>query len=238
MKLQQHLSIRRILVLVSLLFLLLPVGGIYFLRIYESALIRQTESELISQGAFVAALFQHEVRHLLAEKHMDPTHYGMPLPVQNRLQNGVNPILPRLDLSRDRVYPARPKPLYTKDTLDPLANVAGRQIIPVLKEGQRMTLSGIKILDYQGLVTASEEERGLSFSHAEEFQHAKLGVPISLLRQRRMPVTQASPNSVSRNSNINVFVALPVILEDRLIGVVWLNRTPIDLSQALSLIHI
>ncbi len=233
MKLQRHLSIRRILVLVSLLFLLLPVGGIYFLRIYESALVRQTESELISQGAFVAALYQQEVKQLLAEKRVDPKQYGISLPREGRVSTGINPILPHLDLAQDRVYPVRPVPLFTRDTLDSVASKAGKKIIPVLKEGQRVTLSGIKILDHQGLVVAGEEERGLSFSHAQEFQQARMGRPVSLLRMRRMPASSASPASVSRNSSINVFVALPVILNERLIGVVWLNRTPIELSQAL-----
>lgn len=234
MKLQRYLSIRRILVLVSLLFLLLPVGGLYFLRIYESALIRQTESELIAQGAFVAAFYQQEVRQLLAEKHIDPNQYGSPLASQNRQQNStINPILPHLDLAQDRIFAARPQPLYTRDTLDSFASAAGRKLLPVLKEGQRVTLSGIKVLDYQGLVVTGDEERGLSFSHAEEFQQAKNGRPVSLLRLRRMPANQAPISSVSRNATVNVFVALPVILNDRLIGVVWLNRTALDLSQAL-----
>lgn len=233
MKLQHYLSIRRILVLVSLLFLLLPVGGIYFLRIYESALIRQTESELISQGAFVAAFYQQAVKQLLAEKRIDSQEYGLPLPLHVKENQDINPILPHLDLAQDRVYPARPVPFYTRDTLDSVASTAGKATIPVLKEGQRVTLSGIKILDYQGLVVAGKEERGLSFSHAEEFQRARTGQSVSLLRLRRMPTSSASPDSVSRNSTINVFVALPVILNNRLIGVVWLNRTPIELSQAL-----
>jgi two-component system OmpR family response regulator len=36
----------------------LPLGGIAVLRVYESALIRQTESELIAQGVFVAASYR------------------------------------------------------------------------------------------------------------------------------------------------------------------------------------
>ena len=34
-----------------------PLSGVLALRLYESALIRQTESELIAQGALVAASY-------------------------------------------------------------------------------------------------------------------------------------------------------------------------------------
>ena len=42
-----------------------------------------------------------------------------------------------------------------------------------------------------------------------------------------------SPNSISRNANINIYVALPIILEDRFIGMVWVNRTPVDIVKVL-----
>src|SRR4029453_14986369 len=37
---------------------LLPVGGIGFLRLYESALIRQTEAELLAQAAVLSAAYR------------------------------------------------------------------------------------------------------------------------------------------------------------------------------------
>jgi signal transduction histidine kinase len=229
---QKHLSIRRILALVSLLFLLLPVGGIYFLRIYESALIRQTESELISQGAFVSAIYKQEVNTLLQQRHLPLEDYGLPL--HNRsLEKEINPIFPRLDLAKDQLHAARPSPYYTTDKLDVMANQAGMHMVPILQDAQRITLSGIKVLDYQGLVVAGMQEKGLSFSQVEEFQEARKGQPVSFLRTRRMSEKSAALGSFSRNTNINVFVALPIVLEHRLIGVVWLNRTPMDLPQAL-----
>lgn len=228
MNLQRHLSIRRILALVSLLFLLLPIGGIYFLRIYESALIRQTESELISQGAFVSAIYKHEIETLLASHHLPHEGYGLPLP-----ENNTFPVFPHLDLAKDTIHPVRPPAFYTKDTLDSVATRAGEQVLPVLKDAQRVTLSGIKILDYQGLVAAGEKEKGLSFSHTQEFQETKQGKPVSFIRKRRMSENLAPLSSVSRNATFNVYVALPIILHKRLIGVVWLNRTPMDLPQAL-----
>src|SRR5919106_1734367 len=44
-------GVRTLLLATYLAVLLLPVGGIGFLRLYESALIRQTEAELLAQAA-------------------------------------------------------------------------------------------------------------------------------------------------------------------------------------------
>src|SRR5581483_5614330 len=53
----QRVRLRTILLLINLVILVLPLGGIFWLRIYESALVRQTESELIAQGVFVASAY-------------------------------------------------------------------------------------------------------------------------------------------------------------------------------------
>lgn len=216
-----RVSVRRILFGVSMLFLALPLGGIYFLRIYESSLIRQTESELISQAAFVSALYRSEIRQA--------THITLP----NDDTAQLTPVSAHLDLARDKIYPPRPLPLKSMYSLAPEARQAAQQLLPVLRNAQQVTLSGIKILDENGTVVAGKEEQGLSFAHTEEFQKASQNRPVSLLRKRRMPKEAASLNSLSRNSDINVFVALPIYEQNRLIGVAWLNRTPTNLWQAL-----
>ncbi|TAL48426.1 MAG: sensor histidine kinase, partial [Methylovulum sp.] len=43
--------LRNILLIVMLMVLGLPLGGLYFFRIYENELVQQTERELISQSA-------------------------------------------------------------------------------------------------------------------------------------------------------------------------------------------
>lgn len=52
--------LRSVLVLLSLIVLILPVAGIQLLRLYESALVRQTESELIAQAVVLVALYRAE----------------------------------------------------------------------------------------------------------------------------------------------------------------------------------
>ena len=54
-----------VLLAVNLLIFLLPLGGIAILRLYESELIRRTETELNVQGALVASIYRTELlRHL------------------------------------------------------------------------------------------------------------------------------------------------------------------------------
>src|SRR5882757_8172895 len=65
-----RLRLRTIMLLINLVVLALPLGSIFVLRIYESALIRQTESELIAQGAVIAAAYQTGYTRLAA--HHDP----------------------------------------------------------------------------------------------------------------------------------------------------------------------
>src|ERR1051325_9183163 len=50
--------IRTLLLATYLTVLLLPVAGIGILRLYESALLRQTEAELLAQAAVLAAAYR------------------------------------------------------------------------------------------------------------------------------------------------------------------------------------
>ncbi|MCA9842368.1 MAG: HAMP domain-containing histidine kinase [Cyanobacteria bacterium HKST-UBA03] len=227
-----QVSLRLLLASISVLFLLLPIGGLYWLRLYESALIRQTESELISQSAFAAALYKYHLQERLALYYpLGSATYGLPLKNEavNRLIS--SPPGASLDYATAPIYPVRPAPRQTGIKLDPAADRAGRAILPMLLEAQRTTLSGLKVLDYHGLVAAGQKERGLSFAHTPEYQLAAVGKPVSLLRDRgsHQPVPLSSP---SRNASVSVYVALPITLNNRLVGVVWANRTPNGLMEA------
>ena len=59
----RRFKLRSILLMVSVVVLILPVAGIYFLRIYENELVKQTELELISQAALISAVYRREIKH-------------------------------------------------------------------------------------------------------------------------------------------------------------------------------
>ena len=54
--------LRTVLLLGNLAVLALPLAGLYAMRLYESALVRQTESELVAQAAVLAGAMRERLR--------------------------------------------------------------------------------------------------------------------------------------------------------------------------------
>jgi signal transduction histidine kinase len=227
-------SIGTVLLLMNLAILILPLSGLWVLRLYESALIRQTESELIAQGAIVAAAYR-------SGWHANGGQLGPDSPtVDSRWthQPGYDdPWLPRfagLDLAVATVLPPPPDPAPTSVAMDEAARQAGVPLSPLLREAQRVTLAGIRVLDRHGLVVASTGESiGLSLFDQEEVARALLGEPVSVLRQRGKGPAPSTIAAIDRGSLVRVFTAMPVLDDDRVIGVVLLARTPTTITQAL-----
>ncbi|MCQ8780096.1 hypothetical protein NQU49_26215, partial [Escherichia coli] len=69
------------LLLINLVVLMLPLAGIAVLRIYESALIRQTESELVAQGTVISATYQALFEQLGSTRPLPSPAAGYGLPV-------------------------------------------------------------------------------------------------------------------------------------------------------------
>lgn len=80
--------VRTVLLCVNLSILILPLAGIGVLRLYENALIQQTESELTAQAAFVAAAFKTSLLRNFQQTPSDAQidSYGVKLPA-NDLNN-------------------------------------------------------------------------------------------------------------------------------------------------------
>ena len=237
-----RLRLRTILLLINLVVLVLPLGSIFVLRIYESALIRQTESELIAQGAVIAAAYQTDYARLAG--HHDPhahgdvqsLDYGNPLlwhPPQNPGNGPWRPRSAQLDLADDKVRPPVPDPAVADTAADPLAQTLGHELTPVLRGAQLYTLAGIRVVDYNGIVVAStSEDLGASLITREEVTRALQGEPVSLLRWRGTePPTPLE--SISRGAHVSVLVAQPIVHDGRVLGAVLLVRTPANIKQAI-----
>lgn len=65
--------LRTIFLALNLFVLLLPIGGIGLLRLYESALVHQTEAELLSQAAVLEAVWRSSYRRAVADAGMAGT---------------------------------------------------------------------------------------------------------------------------------------------------------------------
>ncbi|MFM7202999.1 MAG: sensor histidine kinase [Myxococcota bacterium] len=236
-----RLRLRTLLLSVNLLVLLLPMGGIAILRIYDNTLVRQTEAELIAQGAFVQAAFAQSLSQHLASTR-DPL---IPRPSYGRVpdarflplilrEDPLEPVVPRLDLRDDAIRARPPEPRVSRQLPDPWAVQAGQAIQPLLSQAQRVTLASMRVLDLNGLAVASTREQlGLDFSVWEEAARALRGEQVSLLRTRISDEPAPPLSSLSRGTRVRVFVSMPVILEGRVVGVVLLSRSPLPVDKAL-----
>ena len=230
--------LRTLLLGVNLVILLLPLAGIGVLRVYQSALVRQTESELIAQGAFVAAAYRAAFERTVPAR--EAARYGQTLraapPLPNAYEQQLDRWQPRpakLDLSTDSVFPPVP-PATPGPTADHYAEKIGREIIELLREAQLVTLAAIRVVDPLGTVVASTgEELGLSLAEREEVKRALIGEHTSLLRTRISDDPIAKDETVSRTTGVRVFVATPIVHRDRVLGAVVLARTPASLTQTL-----
>jgi signal transduction histidine kinase len=214
--------LRTVLLVVNLVILLLPLGGIAILRLYESELVQRTESELIAQGAFVVATFQTEMKKITAA---EPPDAGV---------TALHPILPKIDIAGDRIRPPAPDPRPTDLQPDTTAKAIGEMISPILLAAKSTNLSGIRVIDTRGIIVATTgEDLGASVSDWEEASRALRGKRVSLLRERVTDEPVPPLESISRGKRVRVFVGLPIMMGDRIAGAVILSRTPMDVGKAL-----
>ncbi|MBR0680186.1 HAMP domain-containing histidine kinase [Roseomonas eburnea] len=219
-----------VLLLVNLVLLALPLGGLWMLRLYESALVRQTETELVAQAAVIAAT--HRAGWLREAGPEAPALLAR-LPAAAPQPEGWAPRFATLDLARDPILPPPPDAAPPAHPADPVASAAGAALAPVLAEAQRVTLAAMRVTDGAGVVVASTGgEGGLSLRGLEEVAAALAGQPAARVRARREAVA-AGAGAISRDAPFRVFVALPVQQGGHVIGAVLLSRTPSSIRQAL-----
>lgn len=236
--------LRNILLIVMLTVLALPMGGLYFFRIYENELVRQTEVELIAQSAVLAATYRQLMRLDTPQPFLQitPIHAkaqeNAALSAAYKAQMELNPsgyftpVFPTLDLT-GTIEPPRPNAKLTTLSPSPKAFAAGQAMNAILLNTQQITLAGIRILDAQGLVIAGKEEIGLSLAHVPEVRQALRGQFQSVIRQRISDEPPPPLYSISRGTNIRVFTAFPILEQRQVLGVIYLSRTPNNIVKHL-----
>jgi signal transduction histidine kinase len=231
--------LRTLLLVVNVLILILPLGSIAVLRLYENELVRRTENSLIGQAAILASTYRRALHDASGDTRSQALDgYGRTIDPRWRpdASEALRPVPPRLDLTRDELLPPAEDARATEDRAAPVAMAAGEALGPVLAEVTRVTLAGLRVVDPGGVVVASSRgEVGQSLAHRVEVQRALAGEPVSLLRQRVSDQPPPSVTSISRRTRVRVFVAYPILLGERVVGAVVLSRTPIDIQKALYL---
>ena len=223
-------KLRTILLVIYLLVLIIPIGSIYGFRLYENELVRQTEIELIAQGAFITASYKQALQPLIAHT----PNYGIPALIKpEKLDEKYNIIRPEVDVASAEIHPPRPDAQVATFAPDALALKAGKIIFPILDEATLTTLAGVRITDYRGMVVAGREEVGMSLAQVDEVAQALKGQYTSWLRQRISKHEPPPLTSLSRGTGVRLFVAMPILDHDRVLGVVLLSRSPRTILQGL-----
>lgn len=212
--------------------MILPLVGLIFFRLLENQLVRQTESELVAQAAMLAAVYAREIEEAPAnafpEGALRPAH-DPAIEIDERYA----PILPALDLATSPILISRPIARVPLIPASDAALRAGAALTVITTETQRTTLTGFRLLDANGVVIGGRSDVGLSLAHVGEVQDAIAGRVHAVMRVRD-ELTEAPPiYSISRGTKIRIHVAMPVFVNDRVRGVVYLSRTPDNILRAL-----
>lgn len=232
----RRFKLRSILFAVSVAVLLLPLAGILGFRLYEGELVKQTEIELISQAAVIASAYRLELERTVGEQ-----PYGIKIqPVAPRndyaswpADEYYTPVRPQLNLYRYSIKRRPDDARKTDQQANSIAAAASKQVWPVVVEAQRTTLSGVRLLDYQGIIVGGRDDVGLSMTHLEEVREALAGRYASSIRARTIRRPTPFFAFISRGTGVRVFVSYPVTHRDRLYGVIFLSRTPASIFEHL-----
>ncbi|MER8646589.1 HAMP domain-containing sensor histidine kinase [Mesorhizobium sp. M1252] len=217
---------------ILIMVLALPLVGLFFFRLYENQLIRQTEGELIAQGAVIAAIYAQNI----SDAAIAPEKLGVPMQADSgEASRGddtpYQPIEPTLDLASDYLLPTRPAGVAA--ATDPAFAAIGARLSGILDTTQKTTLAGFRLLDPHGVVIAGRDEVGLSLALVEEVRTALTGHYASALRQRIPDQPPPPLYSVSRGTKVRVFVAMPIAVDGHVAGVIYLSRTPNNIVKHL-----
>lgn len=209
----------------------LPLVGLFFFRLYDNQLIRQTQAELIAQSRVLATIYAQEVTARLD----NGLTLGAEVPTNVLPDPGdqVTPIRPALDLTANDLLRRRPEALAAARPAQPAYVEIGAKLTPIIRETQKVTLAGFRILDPQGVVIAGRQEVGQSLAHIEEVADALHGQYRATLRNRVPDKPPPSIYSFSRGLGVHVFSAMPVIVNNRVAGVIYTTRTPSNIFDHL-----
>jgi signal transduction histidine kinase len=203
-----RLRLRTILLATLIFVAALPGVGAVFLRVYENTLVRQTEAELVAQGAALAATAQS----LWPGSQMwVDLEYFKPEP-------------PRIDLNSTPVLPERPDPTRTAVAPDPEAVKVARQMQPILDQTRQTTLAAIQLLDANGNVVSGTEV-GQSYAALPEVAAALRGVPDTVLRRNGSYQQVYRFEWLTRAAAIRVHHVRPIIVNGKVVGAVLLSRS-------------
>jgi signal transduction histidine kinase len=211
------LHLRSILLAVLLFAAAMPAIGAVGLRVYENTLVRQTEAELVVQGAALAAA---------AAAVWPSARPAPPPPPRDRRGRGYyHPFRSTIDLSAEPFLPERPRVRPSGRPPDPEAVAAAARLGPILDEASRGTLASYALLDRNGQVVRGLDVGG-DLSGLVEVRSALKGRALAVLRRSGDYHRRYSMEWLSRASAVRVHYARPIMVNGAVAGVLLISRSP------------
>ena len=216
--------LRTVLIFASLSVLVMPLLGVYVLRLHEDTLLRQTQTELTVVATLLASSFRASL--------LEATPTTAPAAPNMRPVAAASPDAPSLDLSLAAIAPPFPG-ARAGTPARAIAQDVGNRLAGVVRDARLVSAAAIRLLDVNGTVVATtEDDLGLSMAHVDEVRDALQGVVAGALR--RVPVAPViGMQPIVRGSGVEVHVALPVVLAERVVGAVTAARRPSTIVDAL-----
>jgi signal transduction histidine kinase len=212
--------IRWLLLGVSAAVFVLPALSLLGLRTYTGYLVRRTEEQLLGQGVLIAEAFRDAWRRERGVARVP----GGPAPAA---ASRYAP-MPLLAEHIREQSPPEPEslPLAPREVRETVAYRAGRELEPLLRRAQVFNLSAVRVLEPGGCVVATTRaDEGRCLGALPEVSQARGGRYAAVLRPRVSDEPPPPLESLSRRGDQRLFIALPIVDEGSVIGVVRLSRT-------------
>ncbi|WP_426265352.1 HAMP domain-containing sensor histidine kinase [Sphingomonas sp. PWP1-2] len=204
-----RLRLRTILLLTFVFVATLPGFGALFLRVYENSLVRQTEAELVSQSAALAAIAAAD----------------WPGPGPQAASNDASTEATTVDLRMSQILPELPAPHPVREPEDGATIAWANRLAPILRVTARTTLSSIQLLDANGRILVGHQA-GFVYRDMPELRSVRAGRAATTLRRNDTYRRHYVLEWLSRASDLRIHHARPVIVDGRVIGILLLSRSP------------
>ncbi len=215
------LRLRTILLGVLLFSAAMPGLGAVFLSVYENTLVRQTEAELITQSAALAATAQNlwPTAYINVPARDDPSYFQGEFVA--------------IDLSFDPVLPERPRPRgVNADLIDPEALIVSDRLGPIIEQTARTTLASIVFVDRNGRFVRGPMT-GADYSDLPEIRTMLAGRPQTVLRRNGSYHPVYSVEWLSRAASLRIHHARPIVVNGKVVGGLLLSRSPRALFKGI-----
>ena len=208
------------------------------LRVYENALVRRTEAELIAQGAALGA----SAALLWPGGNSAPVPSIPPPQPPNRssistssaeyLSSMESGPQSDIDLSSSPLLPERPSAQPSAISADATAATVAARLAPAIAETKQSTLSTILMLDHQGIILNGRDV-GQSLAALPEVQAALHGRNTTVLRRNDAYHLRYPLEWISRATAIRLHYARAVMVDGKPVAVLLISRSPSALFRGM-----